>query len=94
MASDLEKLGLDAARQVAGADAVEQVEVVSGEDASDRPVYYFSFLIDEGRSRQRAGLVRTRLVQKLRDELITRGDGHFPVITILSRIDWDKRAGA
>jgi hypothetical protein len=92
--AELEKLGRDAARQVAGEGAVAQVEVVLGEDSSERPVYYFSFLIDQDRARQRAGLVRTRLVQKLRDELIARGDERYPVIQMLSRTDWDRRAGA
>ena len=94
MTVDLEKLGREAAQQVAGKGAVEDVEVVAGEDLSERPVYYFSFLIDQARARQRAGLVLTRLVQKLRDELIARGDGHYPVIRILSRTDWDRRKDA
>jgi hypothetical protein len=91
---ELEELGRAAAEQVAGPDAVEQVEVRWGEDASDRPVYYFSFLIDQDRARQRAGLVRTRLLQKLRDDLVARGDGRYPVIRILSREDWDRRSDA
>jgi hypothetical protein len=101
-AAELEKLGRDAARQVAGEGIVARVEVVPGEDSSERPVYYFSFLIDQDRfsflidqdrARQRAGLVLTRLVQKLRDELIARGDGRYPVIQMLSRTDWDRRTG-
>jgi len=91
---ELEKLGRAAAEHVAGDGAVERVEVTRGEDASERPVYYFSFLIDQGRARQRAGLVRTRLVQKLRDDLVARGDGHYPVIQILSKDDWANRADA
>ena len=91
---ELEKLGRAAAEHVAGDCAVEQVEVTRGEDAAERPVYYFSFLIDQGRARQRAGLVRTRLVQKLRDDLDARGDGHYPVIQILSKDDWANRADA
>lgn len=91
---DLEKLGRDAAEYVAGVGVVEQVEVTRGEDTAERPVYFFSFLIDQGRARQRAGLLRLRLVQKLRDELISKNDSHFPVIQILSREDWAKRADA
>ena len=37
--SELEKLGRAAAEHVAGDDAVEQVEVTRGEDASERPVW-------------------------------------------------------
>jgi hypothetical protein len=92
--AELEKIGRDAAQQVAGEGAVAQVEVVPGEDSDERPAYYFSFLIDQDRARQRPGLVFTRLIQKLRDELIARGDGHYPVIRILDRTDWDKRKGA
>ncbi len=85
----LKKLGRDAAEHIAGTDAVGDVDVASGEDSSDRPVYYFSFLIDQDRARQRVGLVRTRLVQKLRDDLIALGDGHYPVVRILDRTDWN-----
>ena len=92
--SDIEKLGYEAAQEVAGSDAVEQVEVVAGGDDSDRPVYYFSFLIDQSRARQRAGLVRIRLMQKLDDELLARGDEHRAVIRILDREDWGKRRDA
>jgi len=92
-ATSLEQLGRDAARKIAGEDAVQEVEVVPGYDF-DRQVYYFSFLIDQDRSLQRAGLLRSRLVQRLRDELIARNDAHFPVIAILSRADWDNRASA
>lgn len=93
VAPDLEQLGRDAARQVAGEGAVEQVEVMPGVDASDRPVYRFSFLIDQARAQPRAGLLRIRLIQGLRDALTARNDGHLPVVQILSRSDWDKRTG-
>jgi len=87
----LEELGREAAQHIAGEGAVEQVEVRDGEDSFERPTYYFSFLIDQERSRQRPGLVYTRLIQKLQDELIAHGDEHLPMIRILSRADWDKR---
>ena len=93
-ATDLETLGRAAAQQIAGEDAVEQVEVVAGTDYTDRPVYYFSFLIDQGRARERAGLVFTRLIQKLRDDLVARGDEHLPVVRILDRTDWPRRGRA
>lgn len=89
----LEQLGRDAAQNIAGEDAVQEVEVVPGYDF-ERPVYYFSFLIDQDRARLRAGLLLTRLIQKLRDELIARNDEHFPFIRILDRADWGKRTGA
>ncbi len=91
---ELEKLGRAAAEQVAGHAAVKQVEVERGEDAYERPVYYFDFLIDQPLAREREGLIRTRLVQKLRDDLVKRGDGYLPVIQIFSREDWNKRKNA
>jgi len=91
--AELEQLGRDAARLVAGDAAVAEVEVVAGESA-DRPAYFFSFLIDPDRATQRLGLIHTRLVQRLRDELIARNDAHYPVIRLLDRADWGKRAGA
>ena len=91
--ANLEQLGRDAARQVAGDDAVQHVEVVSG-DEFDCPVYRFSFLIDQDRALLRPGLVYSRSVLALRDALIARNDAHYPVITILDRQDWDKRTPA
>jgi hypothetical protein len=91
--ADLEQLGRDAARQVAGDAAVEQVEVVEGE-SFDRAVYRFSFLIDQDRALLRRGLMYSRIVQALSDALIARNDAHYPVITLLDREDWDKRTRA
>ena len=87
----LETLGLLAARRIARGDAVEQVEVVASWDTWDRPVYNFSFLINEGRTQARLGLLRTRLVQSLRDELVKRNDAHFPILQFFNREDWDRR---
>lgn len=91
---DLEKLARDAAEQVAGAAAIEQVEVAAGEDSTDRPIYRFSFLVNHDRLQERIGMVVTRLHQRLRDELIELGDPHYPVIQIWDRRDWDKRKRA
>jgi len=87
----LEDLGRDAALLVAGEGAVDRVEVVAGENFFYEPVYVFSFLLDPEHARQQLGLVRTRLAQKLRDELLALGDEHRPVIRLLSQADWDKR---
>jgi len=68
------------------------VSVVIGLDKRlDRPVYYFSFLIDKERSRLRQGLLLSRLVQRLGDELTLRGDERRPVIRLLDHADWDQR---
>ncbi len=92
--TDLEELGLSTAQEVAGPDAVKDVEVKPGEDLSDRPVYFFSFLIDQTRARERPGLVRIHLAQRLRDELMARGDERRPRIRILDEADWNKRTDA
>ena len=91
---NLEKLGLDAARDIAGPDAVEQVEVVVGVDYFERAAYDFSFLIDPDRLRMRIGLVLIRLGQRIKDELTARGDEHHPIIRLLGRNDWPRRASA
>jgi hypothetical protein len=91
---DLERLAREAAEDAAGAEAVEQVEVVPGEDSTDLPAYRFSFLIDQSRAVNSAGLVRIKLLQALRDRLIARGDTHYPMVRILDRRDWPKRARA
>jgi hypothetical protein len=90
--NELKKLGLEAAERAAGEGAVEEVEVEAGEDDFDRPIYRFSFLIQQDRARDRAGLVRIRLIQSLQDALESRGDGRYPVVRILDRVDWERRA--
>jgi hypothetical protein len=90
----LEELGRRVARQIAGDDAVQEVEVAPGFDIDGRPVYRFTYLIDRDRSRERMGLVLSRIIQKLGDELIDRGDEHLPSVTILDQTDWPRRKRA
>jgi hypothetical protein len=68
--------------------------VEAGGDFDNRPVYIFSFVIDQERAWDRAGRVRIGPGMKLRDALIEFGDEHYPVIRILSRDEWDKRSRA
>jgi hypothetical protein len=91
---NLEKFALDAAREIAGPDAVEQVEVVVGVDYFERPSYDFSFLVDPDRIQMRIGLVLIRLGQRIRDELNARGDEHHPIVRLLGRNDWPRRGSA
>ena len=91
--TDLKNVARDIAKDIAGEDAVRQVEVVPGERL-DRPVYVFSYLFDKDRSRLRPGLVLSRLVQRLGEELSNRGDEHRPVIRLLDQVDWDKHRSA
>lgn len=92
--AELEKLAREAALDIAGPEAFEQVEIETVVDLDDRPAYYFTFLINQDRARQRPGMVRTRLSQRLRDELEARGDEHRPLLRMLDRSDWDKRGSA
>ncbi len=92
--TDLESLGRDAAREVVGAEAFEQVEVFTGEDSLDRPIYIFSFLINPERAGLRLGLIYLRILQRLQDMLAARGDEHPPHVRLLDRADWPHRARA
>jgi hypothetical protein len=91
---NLEKLGMDAAREIAGPSAVEQVEVVVGVDYFGRAAYDFSFLIDPERLQMRIGLVLIRLGLRIEDELSAHGDEHHPIIHLHDRKDWPRRASA
>lgn len=91
---NLEKLGLDVAREVAGPDAVTQVEVVTGVDYFGRATYDFSILIDPERLRTRIGLVLIGLWEKLEDQLAARGDEHHVEVHLLHEPSWPRRADA
>ncbi|MDO9713305.1 hypothetical protein [Paracraurococcus lichenis] len=92
--AELEAIGREAVRLVTGDDLAEHVRVLAGQDSSDRPALYFSFVIDRDNDRQRAGLLQTRLTQKLRDLLTDRRIGEYPIVKIVSRADWERREGA
>ena len=92
--TELAGIACEAATHVAGLGTVDRVTVVAGQDSTDRPAYFFSFLIDQGRDPRRGGLARIRLVQRLRDALLARDDGHYPIVEILNRADWERREGA
>lgn len=89
--SELEALGLDAARSVAGEDWVEQVEVVSATDSWNRPAYTFSLLVCPERLPEHLGLTRIRLRQALGDALAARGDEGIPLIRLLRPEEWSRR---
>ncbi len=89
---ELVEFARTAAEEVAGSDAVEQVDMKRGVDFWGRPAYRFSFLIDESRARERPGRVRLSIIHKLVDALEARGDEHQPILRILNREDWDRRS--
>jgi hypothetical protein len=93
-AAELEKLALDTARELAGPDVIEQVEIQSVIDLYDRPAYHFTFLMNKERVTDGIGLFRTRFRQNLREKLEARGDGHLPLIRTLERADWERRGVA
>ena len=48
--TELVEIGRKAASQVAGLGTVDRVKVMTGQDSSERPAYFFSFLIDQDRA--------------------------------------------
>lgn len=90
-ALDLPGLGREAAAQVPGLGKVEKVLAEFGVDSADEPAAHFSFLIDEGQDLGQVGIAYTRLIQRLRDELLARGYEHYPFVQVLSRADWERR---
>ncbi len=91
---DLVEIGRKAAQLVAGLGTVERVKVTTRQDSTDRPAYFFSFLIDRDRDRQQAGVARIRLAQRLRDELLARDDDRYPYVEVLNREEWESRERA
>lgn len=90
----IRELGLEAAREIAGPNAVDDVQVVEELDAEGSPAYRFDFLIDPAYIQLRPGLVRIRLGQRLRRDLTARGDAHRPLLRMLDRADWSRRLDA
>ena len=89
--AELRELGRELADSVIGVGKVADVDVVTMPDASDSPAHYFSFMLDPDRSGQRPALIQLRLGQRIRDELLARGDDTYPFIRFLRPGDWAKR---
>lgn len=87
---ELKSRMLTTAQEVAG-DAVEDIGIEVGEDSADRPAYMISFLINQEKTHQKIGLIYTRLIQKMRDMLISIDDTHWPIVRIFDKQDWGKR---
>jgi hypothetical protein len=92
-ATELEQIGREVAHAVVGADKVRQVEVVTGANWDGDPAYYFWYQFDSDPDWQRAADARIRLRQKLREELVARGDTSLPYTHVLDAQDWPKRKG-
>jgi hypothetical protein len=89
--AELEALAKAAARDIAGPDAVEQVEVEPVFDLDDRVAYQFTFLFSQKNAKGPPGLAQVDLALKLLDELEARGDEHRPLLRFLDQTDWEKR---
>jgi hypothetical protein len=91
LTADLEKLAQDAAREIAGPEAFEQVEVDTVTGLDDQAADRFTFLINPNRVIQHTGLAKIRLGLRLLDDLTTRGNDHRPPLRPLDR---EKRGSA
>jgi hypothetical protein len=89
--TELKKIARAAAGRLLGAAKVKDVDVIGSDALDEQPAYLFSFLFDGTLDPQHEALLRIRLRQKLRDELVARGDDGYPLITILGPLDWEKR---
>jgi hypothetical protein len=88
---ELERIGRAAAEAVTGPGAVLDVDFEHYLDSTDQPAYMFSFVIDQSMEPKIApGLMRIRLRQRIRDELIARGDMTYPYLKVISPVDWHK----
>ena len=91
---DLSELGRLAAARVYGPERVKNIKVKTGEDFTGRPTHFFSFLIDQDRGDTNVGMLRIRLDQEVRDELMAHNDDHYPSIRMFDQADWNKVEGA
>jgi len=92
--AELQEIGRQAAREVDGLGTVDAVRVTGRLDSADRPAHVFSFLVERDRDPQHNGLAYIRLVQRLRDALLARGDAQYPFVRLLDRTAWDRHSGA
>ena len=95
VAPEIEELARRAATEVAGAAGVEGVEVEEDDDyEGGGAIYRFTFLINKDEAKLPIGMLRLRLLGKLRDDLLARDDQHYPRIKLLDRADWERTRGA
>lgn len=91
-ADELRRLALDVGREVGGEGTVEDVEVAPDMDFWGNPIYRFTMLVHPERSPLGPGLFRIRIGQRLKDELVARGEEHAPRMLMVSRPEWDTLA--
>jgi len=95
VAPEIEECARRAATEVAGPAGVEGVEVEEGADYDDgNAIYRFTFLISGKQAALPMGMLRLRLLGKLRDDLLARDDQNYPRITLLDRADWERTRSA
>ena len=93
-ALEIEKIGLDAARQVVGDGVIDQVEVRTGVGWTDDPIYHFYFRFDPDRLQTGLGEATMGLLQELGAALFERGDEHAPMIHFVTAENWQRRPHA
>ena len=91
---EIQQLVRTAAEQLAGADAVKEVEVIETIDIHDRPAYLMLLLIDPPDAWQRIGPIRNGLGLKVLDGLAARGDTHQLMLQTLDHNVWPHRVHA
>jgi hypothetical protein len=93
--ADLERLGREAAEEVAGAQAVIHVRAEPDFDWTDKQIYRFYSVIDRNlMPRYKPGEMRSRLGQNIRDRLLAKGDETYPHMQIISPEEWQAHQGA
>jgi len=90
-AADLKVLALDVGREIAGPDAIGDVDV--GEAVIyNRLAIQFTYLFHRNLSRIDPGTARIKIDLRLADELENRGESNAPLLTMLDQRDWDQRS--
>ncbi len=93
--ADLKSLALNAAREIAGVDAIGDVDVVESafvteRSPDDRDAYQVTYLYHPSRSALRPGAARSKIGLRLADELYQVGAAVSRLI-MLDQTDWDRR---
>ena len=88
--AELVEIARKAAQDVDGLGPVLDVAVRSDVDWTDKPVYRFYIKVDRGPVHKNVARPSTMLELRIHDELIDRGDEHYPFVSIVGLADWDR----
>lgn len=84
-------LTLDSAKVFAPDVLVQDAEVMETTGSDGEPALVLRLLIDHNRQDEAWTILRLRLTQRIRDELIRTGDNRYPFVMVLSKGEWAKR---